>query len=143
MFRHLWPFGLIAAGLAFMGLGVLFARPAVAQVATTAPGALGSVPLQGTATATATPSCAAFAVVPSANPGSGDNVLNGVAVVAAGDIWAAGYVTSGTAYQALIQHWDGSAWSVVVSPDLGTDSRLNGVAAVASDDVWAVGSRCN
>jgi hypothetical protein len=41
----------------------------------------------------------------------------------------------------LIEHWDGSAWSVVSSPNLGgaTESVLQGLTVIASNDVWAVG----
>jgi hypothetical protein len=39
-------------------------------------------------------------------------------------------------------HWDGSAWSVIPSPNAGPaafSSQLTAVTAVASNDVWAVG----
>ena len=39
----------------------------------------------------------------------------------------------------LVEHWDGSAWSIVLGPDLETYSSLTGVVAVAPNDVWAVG----
>ena len=39
-----------------------------------------------------------------------------------------------------MEHWNGTAWSVVPSPSPGTDGNyLNGVAAVSANDVWAVG----
>jgi len=45
----------------------------------------------------------------------------------------------GTA-QALIEHWDGSSWTVVPSPDPGsTLNILNGVRAVSAGNLWAVG----
>src|SRR5207247_2313765 len=38
-------------------------------------------------------------------------------------------------------HWDGSAWSIVATPNAPMDwSRLYGVAATSSNDVWAVGA---
>ena len=43
-------------------------------------------------------------------------------------------------YQALAIHWNGTAWSVVRTPNVGTGTNaLNAVAALASNDVWAVG----
>src|ERR1700730_11358503 len=39
----------------------------------------------------------------------------------------------------LTQHWNGTNWSVVPSPQVNTFSYLYGVAAVAANDVWAVG----
>src|SRR5260221_9652571 len=59
-------------------------------------------------------------------------VLTGVAVVSACDAWAVG--NSG------IEHWNGSAWTVVASPDPGTASILDAVQAASRTDIWAVGS---
>ena len=58
-------------------------------------------------------------------------------------MWAVGYTitTDGTNQpdRTLIEHWNGSTWSVVASPNVGgNDNLLNGVAAAG--DVWAVGS---
>ncbi len=63
--------------------------------------------------------------------------LNGVASVSANDVWAVGQTLApGT----LAEHWDGTAWSVVPTPNPvpGSD-RLSAVAAVSASDVWAVG----
>jgi hypothetical protein len=65
-----------------------------------------------------------------------------MAAVSANDIWAVGYFyySSGSFFgpHTLIEHWDGSNWSIVGSP--GSASwQLNGVAAVSANDVWAVG----
>jgi hypothetical protein len=41
----------------------------------------------------------------------------------------------------LIEHWDGTSFSVVSSPDPfpnGTTS-LQGIAAISANDIWAVG----
>ena len=63
---------------------------------------------------------AAFSVVASPNAFNGDNVLNGVSASSATDAWAVGSLccsmrNSGTG--ALTEHWDGSAWTVVLGPD--------------------------
>jgi len=42
-------------------------------------------------------------------------------------------------YTTLVEHWDGTAWSIVT--DAATTGVLYGVAALAPDDVWAVGSQ--
>jgi hypothetical protein len=39
----------------------------------------------------------------------------------------------------FVEHWDGTSWSVVSSPNPGTASYLSGVAVVSSSDIWAVG----
>jgi hypothetical protein len=73
--------------------------------------------------------------------------LYGVAAVSPSDAWAVGYTagpwdtyTSTT----LIEHWTGSAWSVVPSPNPSDDdiygaNQLYDVRAFAPNDVWAVG----
>jgi hypothetical protein len=81
-----------------------------------------------------------WAVVTSADANTGNNVLAAVTSIAAGDVWAVGNFTTSTgATQALTEHWDGTAWSLVSSPAV-LESSLNGVAAVSTADVWAAGS---
>src|SRR5215471_12921083 len=87
-----------------------------------------------------------FAVVPSADVGVQDNSLKDVAVVSATDVWAVGqYSTADFVVHTLIQHWNGSVWSIVPSPNRLTGTghsefnALQGVTAVGVNDVWAVG----
>jgi len=80
----------------------------------------------------------------SPNPSSSGNYLFDVAAVSADDIWAAGsYLTDSDArLRTLTEHWDGSAWAIVPSPNFGLDpNELYGVSASARGDVWAVGKR--
>jgi hypothetical protein len=88
---------------------------------------------------------ASWSVVPSANANTGSNQLNDIAVVSANDVWAVGsYDTGNFTYQTLVEHWNGTSWSVVSSPNAGTISnQLAGVAAVSTNDVWAVGYSYN
>ncbi len=79
----------------------------------------------------------------SPNPGSSSNVLNGVAAVSVNDVWAVGeYVSSSShANQTLTEHWNGTSWSVVTSPNVTAgDNVLTSVAAVSTGNVWAVGN---
>jgi hypothetical protein len=100
-----------------------------------------------TAEATVTTAGCGFGVVSSPNASDLRNSLNAVTVLSATDAWAVGsYATDGNAFTAtLIEHWDGTAWRVVPSPNrLTTPNRntinsLNSVTAVAPDDIWAVG----
>jgi hypothetical protein len=57
-------------------------------------------------------------VVPSANSGATFYSFNGVGVASSNDVWAVAYTqaTAGAAIQTLIEHWNGSQWSVVPSP---------------------------
>lgn len=79
--------------------------------------------------------------VQSPNPGSYSAGFGGVAGVSADDIWAVGNQSTPTALETLIEHWDGSAWSIVPSPNAPGAARtwLTSVAAVSSTDVWAIG----
>ena len=68
--------------------------------------------------------------------------LDAVSALGPNDVWAVGStvdVALGTE-QALVLHFDGSAWSSVSVNPGGGGSRLLGVSAQAPDDVWAVGS---
>jgi hypothetical protein len=86
-------------------------------------------------------------LIPSANAYTSDNVLAGVAGTSARDLWAVGSGEDlsggpGTDYpKAIIQHWDGSGWSLTpgATGNGAPSSRLNGVAAISPGDAWAVG----
>lgn len=78
--------------------------------------------------------------IPSPNVGSGDNALDGVATITSSDAWAVGEFATGSAGQTLVEHWDGTSWSVAPSPNVGAGSNfLDAVSADAPNDVWAVG----
>jgi hypothetical protein len=84
----------------------------------------------------------AWGVVPSPNVNTDENILYGVAAVSGSDVWAVGHcdcVYSGIA-DTLVEHWDGNAWSIVSSPNMGpSDNNLYAVVVVGSNDVWAAG----
>ncbi len=82
-----------------------------------------------------------WVVVPSPNVGEFGNILNDLAVVSTNDVWAVGaYVNSGAIARSLALHWNGSIWSTIPSPGIGSGTNiLYSVDAVASNDVWAVG----
>jgi hypothetical protein len=82
-----------------------------------------------------------WSVVPSPNPGSIYNNLQGVAAVTANNVWTVGlYQNSGGPRRTLVEHWNGSAWSTINSPNVGSaDNALARVAAVSPSTLWAVG----
>jgi hypothetical protein len=84
----------------------------------------------------------AWMMVPSPNATAGYNELYGVDAVSSSDIWTVGYANI-AAYgteKTLVEHWNGTAWTIVPSQNLGTDANfLYGVAAISANDVWAVG----
>ena len=55
------------------------------------------------------------------------------------DVWAVGHYIDVATYATLLLHWDGSAWTVVTTPDPSTYSILDRVWATSAKDVWAVG----
>jgi hypothetical protein len=85
----------------------------------------------------------AWSIVPSANACTQlcNNTLNGVTAISDNDVWAVGDVTGlGVANQTLTEHWNGSKWSVIASPNVNKEQNtLRAVSAVSSTDVWAAG----
>jgi hypothetical protein len=71
------------------------------------------------------------------------DILFSAAAVSPGDVWAVGDQQSRDGvFRTLIEHWNGTRWSVVPSPNPGaTGNHLFGVAEAGPDNVWAVGQR--
>ncbi len=87
-----------------------------------------------------------WSLVSNPNPGSGFNYLNGVDAISPTNVWAVGeQITKGyTQDDTLIEHWDGTQWSVIASPNSGAEENaLDSVAAVSATDIWAVGNYFN
>ena len=81
-------------------------------------------------------------VIPSGNGPKAINELHGVSAAAENDVWAVGSSTDTERLNpvTLVEHWNGTQWSVVPSPNpSSTQNALNAVAAVSATDVWAVG----
>jgi hypothetical protein len=86
-----------------------------------------------------------FSIVRSPSRAGRSNVLEDVAGVASDDAWAVGHsdVTDFVGALTLAEHWNGTRWSIVKTPNTGdeqTQNVLTGVAAVDANDVWAVGA---
>jgi hypothetical protein len=79
--------------------------------------------------------------VPVPNPGRSSAELLGVTALASDDVWAVGWREGpeAGADRTLVEHWDGSSWSVVPSPSPGVGQQLNEVSGSSATDVWAVG----
>jgi hypothetical protein len=64
--------------------------------------------------------------------------LRGVVALAPDDAWAVGFSASYGSTRTI--HWDGTAWTLVPSPDVpGHPNYLYAVDGSGPDDVWAVG----
>jgi hypothetical protein len=78
---------------------------------------------------------------PDTNPAQ-DNVLSAVTCSSATECWAVGYyVDDNNSTQTLIQHWNGTAWTIVTSLNatpLGSNV-LNDVTCTSMSQCWAVG----
>jgi len=84
------------------------------------------------------------------NVGQGTNKLNAVLALAPNDAWAVGFSTpvappQRSATLTLIEHFDGTSWAVVPSPNVGPNNanqsnRLLGLTANSANDIWAFGS---
>ncbi len=83
-----------------------------------------------------------WSVVPSPNQGTNGSTLQAVSARAANDVWAVGftYITL-PFWSTLTMHWDGTAWTIIPSPNPGSyDNSLRAVTALSANDVWAVGT---
>jgi hypothetical protein len=84
-----------------------------------------------------------WSVVRSSGPGLTTNTLNGLAAVSAHNLWAVGDDTNSlgpsASFAPLIEHWNGSSWSIVRNARQGTSDLLNGIAAVSASNIWTVG----
>lgn len=93
-----------------------------------------------------------LSVISSPNAGQNGDRLVAVTEVAPNNVWAVGSVlqpVEGYILQpasdlygvhALIEHWDGHAWSIVPGPDgKGSANELESIVAVSANDIWAAG----
>jgi hypothetical protein len=85
----------------------------------------------------------AWSVVPMPQAGTNTSTIGAVTDISATNAWAVGEdigATSAVGGSTLIEHWNGSSWSIVPSPTPGADPGLTGIAARGPSDVYAVGS---
>jgi hypothetical protein len=84
-----------------------------------------------------------WSVVPSPSPAGAFSQFRAVRAVSSSNVWAVGSsFTNATGFRTLIEHWNGSQWSVVPSPNPGapsTDNDLSGLAVISASNAWAVG----
>jgi Phosphoesterase family len=78
---------------------------------------------------------------PLPNVGVQENTLLAVSMPSTGSAWGVGYYLNGKfQQQTLVEHFNGTVWTVVPSPNPGAlQNILFGVAAITDYDVWAVG----
>jgi hypothetical protein len=80
-------------------------------------------------------------------PGNNTSTLQGVADISPTDAWAVGLTnaSSSTGVNQLIEHWDGTQWSLFAGPAFGSTDQpaLFGLTAITANDIWAVGDVVN
>ena len=87
----------------------------------------------------------ALVTSPSPGPAGSADVLKAVTVVSKSNIWAVGTVTSPKSpvlISTLIEHWNGTKWTAVPSPNPGGKSatnELNAITAVSASNIWIAG----
>src|SRR5262249_18448936 len=82
---------------------------------------------------------ARWSVVASPDPGSAGNPLYGVAAAGPDDVWAVGQqVGAGGPERSLVEHWNGTRWSVVPSAGNGSASGMLFGVTAGDAGVWAV-----
>jgi hypothetical protein len=70
---------------------------------------------------------------------TGNDILNGVSCLSGANCWAVGLRNGGTpSVGVLIEHWNGSSWSVVGAPS-PTASALEVVSCASAVNCWAAG----
>ncbi len=99
----------------------------------------------GVVQATSTSHCKGWNIVSSPNAPGSYNILSSVTDVSVSDVWAVGdsFNTSTGVQSTLIEQWNGSGWSIINSPNIGTSDSLSGVAAASANEIWAVGEGSN
>ncbi len=73
---------------------------------------------------------------------SSTNTLSAISADTPSDVWAVGsYQSQAGVTQTLVEHWQGSGWTIVTSPnpDPNNTAVLTSVAALSPTDVWAAG----
>jgi hypothetical protein len=82
-------------------------------------------------------------VTPCSGAANDLNQLSGVVAISPSDAWASGSegnVNGQNFHVPYVEHWNGTAWSLVKTPNRGGEgSLLNGLTALGSGDIWAVG----
>jgi len=88
-----------------------------------------------------------WSIVSSPNKGSNSSQFSAITAVSAKNIWAVGSFQKGSfpgTFQTLVEQWNGSAWTIVKSPNVkALNNSLSAVTATSAHDIWAVGSAFN
>jgi len=124
---------LLLVGAAGLASAATLTGPVAAAAASHA--APGRIAAPGSAVAT----CPGWTALRPPNPGTSTDDLFGVAVLSSSNAWAVGDDSNGAAFHTLIEHWNGTSWKQVPSPNPHGSSELESVSATSATNAWAVG----
>jgi Phosphoesterase family len=82
-----------------------------------------------------------WSIADNPQPGSVRDMLFGATALSPSDVWVVGDQEGKNGkFDTLAEHWDGSSWTVVPTPDPGSaGNHLYAIDAVSADNVWAAG----
>ena len=82
-----------------------------------------------------------WSIVGSPNNGAIGNELYGVTCTSVSECWAVGFYINPVADedQTLIEHWNGTSWTIAASPNPAGPNFLLGVTCATDSQCWAVG----
>jgi hypothetical protein len=106
------------------------------------PGPAGAAAAGAAAAGDAAPPCRSWTSTLPPSPGAGENEFFGVTVLSTCNVWAVGAyrMTATSPLLSLAEHWNGTAWKVVPTPNPGTSTNfIRAVSAFSASNVWAVG----
>jgi hypothetical protein len=108
---------------------------------------LAALGFAATPTTPLAPTGPGWSIVTSPNTSATQNdYLKSVACASASDCWAVGYyLTGNNTPQTLIEHWNGTSWAIIASPNTSATqgNALSAVACASASACWAVGSYNN
>jgi len=83
----------------------------------------------------------AWSIATIPQPGAVRDMLFGASALSPSDVWVVGdQEGQNNKFETLAEHWDGSSWTVIPTPDPGSSgNQLYAVDAVSTDNVWAAG----
>lgn len=82
-----------------------------------------------------------WSVLPVPEPAnSAYSALTAIAAISANDAWAIGSAFQASRMSAaLIEHWDGSKWSIATDPAFQQGGMLTAITAISANDIWVSG----
>jgi hypothetical protein len=84
-----------------------------------------------------------WVIVASPNPTNrgGSSLLTGVSCISVSECWAVGnYINTSFTLATLVEHYNGTSWTVASSPNPGTSqNELVGIRCLSATSCWAVG----